>query len=1110
MAFTLGEYQDVFLEEADDQLQELNKNLLDLEQNPDNEETINNIFRAAHSLKSSAAFVGLNDLSELAHKMENLLQGIRDKTMNITPEIIEILFRCFDVINTVIDEVSQGQKPEEDLSGIIAEIISVGTQAKEKTTAAPAAKAPAAAVKTEAPKQNFTPQEKKHLKRGIDQGLLCCEVSVYIEPEAPMKWVKAQLIMNNAKNIGQIVKTVPAEEDLTDEKIGSMFRIVLLSLDGIEGLRKMCNVDLVTRVDIVRITLEQKDGKFVIRYGEPDIFREEGEAAPAEEPAVEAPAPAPVAASAETADHDEEHDEDADVRTVARKGASADKKGGTNAPTLRTVKVSVDKLDELLNTVGELVISNSGFYRLYEDLKSLNAGKNVTNEFKNRMEQMSRIAKDLQSGIMKTRMVPIGQVFTRFNRLVRDLAKDCGKQVQLVTKGEDTELDKKVIDVIGEPLMHLVRNSIDHGIEMPDERLRQKKPELGTVTLDAYQAGNQILVEVSDDGRGLNTAKIRKKALEQGLATAEILANMDDNDIFEFIFHPGFSTADTITEVSGRGVGMNVVREVVNEMNGNITIESEPGMGTRFVMSFPLTLAIIPAIMVKVRKEMYAVPLSDVIETIKISSTDITTIEGHEVINLRGEILSLLRLNQFVGIESGLRDQTKIPVVVVGYGNRKIGLIVDELEGKQEIVIKSLEQNYTTVSGLAGASILGDGSICLILDISSMISRVISEQEKLSREQRSRVLDREASVEKFIESKAQQKTPVTASSPVTPERAAPKPVIIEKTESKPAAPIKKEEPKIPAPKAEAPKPAAAVPSPAVEAPRPAPAFIEPVKSAIASAPVSMSESSPVPEVSSFVESVANAVVPEGETTPVAEAKGLVVDDKVREALDTFKNELETNISNSVGGKPDDHIKRSLSISDTDLRKIQVLANVGITHGAESLSRIINKRVDLAIPEVKLLPIEKIPDILGSRTESCIGVYMPLTGDMTGTVLLSLPEVSGFELLDGLFGLETGQTKELSEDGESALKEITNIVGSSVVNAISEKTGLGILPDVPVIKRDFLEAIIDSILGAYNIRNDYALIMDTEFYYQDDRVMGNLLILPDTASLKGLVEHLGQN
>ncbi|MGL4368244.1 MAG: Hpt domain-containing protein, partial [Spirochaetota bacterium] len=453
MAFTLGEYQDVFLEEADDQLQELNKSLLDLEQNPDNEDTINNIFRAAHSLKSSAAFVGLNDLSELSHKMENLLQGIRDKTMSITPEIIEALFRCFDVINSVIDEVSQGRKPTQDLSGIIEEIINIGSKSKGSAAAAPAAsikKGPDAGV----PKTSFSAPEKKHLKKGVDLGMDCYEVTVFIEPEAPMKWVKAQLIINNVKNMGQVVKTIPAEEDLSDDKIGNVFKVVLLTGDSIEAVRKGCNVDLITRIDIVRISLTQKDDKYVLSFGDRSTFQEEGEIIVVEQSEPEAPS-APKAISAEEDDDrdDEEHDVHA---AVSRRNSASDKKGGTNAPSLRTVKVSVDKLDELLNTVGELVISNSGFYRLYEDLKAQRAEKSVINEFKNRMEQMSRIAKDIQSGIMKTRMVPIGQVFTRFNRLVRDLAKDSGKQVQLVIKGEDTELDKKVIDVIGEPLMHLV------------------------------------------------------------------------------------------------------------------------------------------------------------------------------------------------------------------------------------------------------------------------------------------------------------------------------------------------------------------------------------------------------------------------------------------------------------------------------------------------------------------------------------------------------------------------------------------------------------------------------------------------------------------------------
>ena len=1064
MAFSLGEYQDIFLEEADDQLQELNKNLLNLEKKPDDEDTINNIFRAAHSLKSSAAFVGLTDLSELSHKMENLLQGIRDKTMSVTPEIVEILFKCFDLISNVIETVSEGQSPTQNLSDMITQLGKVGSKASASGKASPAKVEKTEKVeKAEMVRTPLTPQDKKLIKKGIDSGLFCNEIVVSIEREASMKWIKAQLMINNLRGFGQVIRSEPSENEMTDEKIGGLIRFFFISGDSGKRIRRACEVDLVTRIEQIQITLVQKENKFVIRYADPIVlFEEKKTVAPI----------VPITDSKASDEKFHEIDDDDDHDDSPKITQGKQEKGATNAPTLRTVKVSVEKLDELLNAVGELVISNSGFYRLYEDLRGRNVDKSLTNEFKSRMDQMGRIAKDLQSGIMKTRMVPIGQVFARFNRLVRDLAKECDKQVKLVIKGEETELDKKVIDVIGEPLMHLVRNAMDHGLESKEERAKTQKGDVGIITLDAYQSGNQILVEVSDDGRGLNVTKIRRKALDRGLATPDQIANMDEQEIYEFIFHPGFSTAETITDISGRGVGMNVVREVVNEMNGSIQIESELGMGTRFVMSFPLTLAIIPAIMVKVQKERYAVPLSDVIETIKIAYNDITTIEGHEVINLRGEILSLLRLNEFIGIESALDSHAKTPVVVVGYSNRKIGLIVDFLEGKQEIVIKSLEQNYTTVSGLAGASILGDGSICLILDISSMISKVISQQEKLSRDQRQKILSRDqVSVEilppknQLVEDLQGSISQKGGSTVIFAQENAGEPV--KESKSRDIAEQKLN----------------------VE---------EKIKSETITLNVPLSQS------------IAQKEIPAANISAAPSKEELPPEERVKKALLDFRTELEENVKSSMQGAPDEHIRKSLSVSDDDLKKIQVLANVGITQGAESLSRIINKRVDLAIPEVKLLPVERIPASVGGSDDVYIGVFMPITGDIKGTVLLTLSEHTAFELLDGLFGLAAGQTDELTEDGESALKEITNIVGTAVLNSFSEKTGLVIMPDVPLIKRDYIQAIMDAILALYNLRNDYALLMDTEFYYQDDRVMGNLLVLPEVESLRVLVDHIRED
>ncbi|HPQ53040.1 MAG TPA: chemotaxis protein CheA, partial [Spirochaetota bacterium] len=741
MGFSLGEYQDIFLEEADEQLQELNQNLLQLEKDPNDSDIINNIFRAAHSLKSSAAFVGLNSLSDLAHKMENLLQGIRDKTMEVTPEIVTVLFRCFDEISSVIGTVASGEEPTQDLSSIISQIQRVHEQAgsgekKDMPSPQKAVRKQESAVKTK-----LTVDEMKKIKKGLETGLSCCEVTVFVEQDAMMKLLKARLILNNLEQFSTVVKTVPDLEEAGDGDV-DVFRVVILTDQPVDEIRKACDVDQVARVDLRKISLTRKDEKIVIRFHDTETIADIESEQPQED--VEdndefEQEDEPAAVESFT---DEIHEDDHDLDHIDIHTLSADrKKDDKKAYIIKTVKVSVEKLDLLLNNVGELVIANSGFYKLYEEMRKLNYDKAVVNEFKNRMEQMSRIAKDLQSSIMKTRMVPIGQVFSRFNRLVRDLAIEFDKKLQLKIIGEETELDKKVIDAIGEPLMHLIRNSIDHGVEKTEERRKMNKTEIATITLNAYQGGNQIFVEVSDDGRGLNLQGIKSTAVKRGLATREMLANMDNDDIYNMIFTPGFSTAEEITDISGRGVGMNVVKEIVTELNGNVSIETEPGMGTRFVMAFPLTLAIIPAIMVKVRDEMFAIPLSDVIETIKVSNEDVTTIEGHEVINLRGEILSLIRLNEFVKVETDLEQDQKIPVVVVGFGNRKIGMMVDYLEGKQEIVIKSLEQNYRTVEGLAGASILGDGSICLILDIASMINKVIAEQDVVSRRDRRRVLE---------------------------------------------------------------------------------------------------------------------------------------------------------------------------------------------------------------------------------------------------------------------------------------------------------------------------------------------------------------------------------
>ncbi|HRZ26604.1 MAG TPA: chemotaxis protein CheW [Spirochaetota bacterium] len=1129
MAFSLGEYQDIFLEEADEQLQELNQNLLELEKNPDNIDIINNIFRAAHSLKSSAAFVGLNDLSDLAHKMENLLQGIRDRTMAVTPEIVDVIFKCFDEINSVIESVAAGEEPTQDLSWIIERIKAVSEKsgsgaAQKQQTEAPAEEDSSADI----PKTVIGQSEIQAIKLGLAEGKSCSEITVFIDKTAQMKWVKAQLVLSNLARIGTIVSTIPTAQNLTGDEMSNIFKVIILSLKPVQDIKNACDIDLIYRIDIKNISFTKKDNKSVLKFsgGETFLVGEELKPAEAAPPKKEQKAEAP-AFSPSYAEPDEESDDDDEREHETAHAGRAAEHDKRKVPPLRTVKVSVDKLDQLLNNVGELVIANSGFYKLYEEIRKLGDDKSITNEFKNRMEQMSRIAKDLQTGIMKTRMVPIGQVFSRFNRLVRDLTKEFGKNIELLIKGEDTELDKKVIDAIGEPLMHLIRNAVDHGIEPLEDRKKLGKSDIATVSLNAYQGGNQIFVEVSDDGKGLNSDIIKRKAIEKGFITPEMLANMDTTDINNLIFIPGFSTATKITDVSGRGVGMNVVKEIVNELNGNVTIETEPGMGTRFVLAFPLTLAIIPAIMVKVRNEMYAIPLSDVIETIKIAESDITTIEGHEVINLRGEILSLLRLNEFVGVPSALFKEQKMPVVVVGFGNRKIGLIVDFLEGKQEIVIKSLEQNYMTVDGLAGASILGDGSICLILDISSMINKVISDQDKLKHFDKDSVSVQKASVETITPEEMQTEQPAkpkpsslaekpsvpgsitiltddTAKTPAAPEPPPSKPHPAYEKEKERA--IEFEAGSMTATKEESLYQKTAQPAPEK------PAAPEPsIKKESAAGATPASSAPPKDKAAPAAEKPAAA--PVDEFTPVEEEfpAGTKSEDEikqqVRDTLSDFRQELKDRTDIIKTGSPVDHMREALDLSKEDINEFQVIANVGATNSAESLSKILGKRIDLSIPEVTVKPIEGIPDFLGDINSVYIGVMLPILGDARGTLLFILKEDVGFSLIDMLYGTGTRQTREMDEDGESALKEITNIIGSSVINVFAEKSGLVIKPSVPTIVHDYMQSVIDSILVMHNMTNDYAIIMDTAFYFEDDNIIGNLLLLPEAESLKILVSRL---
>ena len=1098
MAISLGEYQDVFLEEADELLQELNQDLIRLEKDPENGEIINNIFRAAHTLKSSAAFVGLTDLSELAHQMEDLLQGVRDGTIDISSEILDVIFKCFDMVNAVVDSISVGEEPDEDIVSLITQIHTVARTAKGEATEKTAVQEEASQDEESdfvVPQTKLEVDDIKIIRDALENGLSCYEFAIYVDPAAQMKSLKQELIMASFEKNSTIIRPPDEEDNLAS---GNVFKTIIASFDTEDELVHYCNIDQIIKVDVRVVTLDKQDGRTIVRFDPSGEF---------------------TIGTLETANAESQAGQDSsDASTVLTqklsKKTTDDGARRKVTPSSKTVKVAIEKLDQLMNNVGELVIINSGFYRLYNDISKVIQDKSIMTEFKNRMDEMARISKDLQSGIMKTRMFPVGQVFNRFERLVRDLAHESGKNIELVINGEDTELDKKVIDSIGDPLLHLIRNAVDHGVELPGIRTGLGKPEVSAVTLNAYQSGSQIVIEVSDDGKGLDIEKIKEKIVEKGLVEAEAIDSLPESEIFSFIFMPGFSTAEKVTDISGRGVGMNVVKETVTELSGNVFIHTEKGFGTTFRLEFPLTLAIISAVLAKVGGEIYAIPLSDIDETINVSYSDITTIEGHEVVNLRGEVLSLLRLSRFVGKVSALKKEDKIPIIVVGYAKRKIGLMVDELEGKMEIVIKSLEQNYRMVEGIAGASILGDGSICLILDVASMVNIAITDQNAyyssktmfdgeigMAEGQQVGII---AEMQGIIPRQAETTVALTEEETEKVEAVSEEePVSEEEFESEEEIELKKKL-KVEEELDEIDRIFADVTDIEKEENKD-----EEVETAEQTEDLNNSAEEPddgsiddiLAEISaqSFGEELVVEKKPEAahkqkQNPPVQEER---VEKRVQDTLNEFKRELKQSIHNVLD--KDDIESVSDFFPAEAMKQLQLIANIGASHAAESMSKIISRQVGLSIPNVSITPIEKVAERTGCKDDQVFISGIMNVDETFGSLLLIFDEQMAFSLIDALYGPSPRAAGVLDEYCESILKEVTNIVGSSLLNVIAEKVGHTIQPQVPMLSHDTMRKLLETANIAKNSINGGVIIMDAAFFFEDDKLLTHLILLPRSNS-----------
>ena len=701
----VGQYLEIFIDESSEHIQTLSDCIMTLEQEPDNKDTINEVFRAAHSLKGMAGTMGFKRMQHLTHDMENVFQEVRSDKIKVDSAMIDLLFKCLDAIDKYVENIKQtSDEGTEDNELIIKELndfiarangesVEAQTEPEEKKEA-PAAQSADGDEKYSS--IELTDSEKKAVDAAIAEGKKIYGFTVYVQQECLLKAARAFLVFRAVEDFSDIVVYRPSSQDIEDEKFELDFSFLVSSAEDIEKIKKAA--ENVSEVDKVIC-------------GELTSFKVEGEepAAPAE--TVAAPAKEETAA-AETKPAVAQP-----AKQPENKAAAPAKKAGAGKPaTSRTVRVDIEKLDLLMNQVSELIIAKNSLVSI-----SSTDGQDNSQNLHDQIEYLERITTNLHESVMKVRMVPIESVTQKYPRMIRDLSRTLNKKMNLVITGEDTELDRTVVDQIGDPLQHLLRNSADHGLESNELRLERGKPEVGTIFLNAYQEGNNVVIKVGDDGNGIDTQAVKAKAVERGLVSAEQAENMSQKEIVNFLFMPGFSMSKKITDISGRGVGLDVVKSGIEQLGGDVEVATELGKGTTFTVRLPLTLAIIQALMVEIRDEKYAIALGSISNIEDISVDDIKYVQAKEVIHLRGSVIPIIRLDKMLDIEPKEENPDHLTVVIVQKGDSQAGLVVDNLIGQQEIVIKSLGKYINGNKLISGATILGDGEVALILDVNTLM-----------------------------------------------------------------------------------------------------------------------------------------------------------------------------------------------------------------------------------------------------------------------------------------------------------------------------------------------------------------------------------------------------
>lgn len=672
----VNQYLDIFLDESREHLQTCNEKLLELEKNPTDLQLVNDIFRAAHTLKGMSATMGYDDMAQLTHHLENMFDAIRNEQMIVTPESMDTMFEALDHLEAMVQSIAEGGDGKRDVTEISKKLDVTGSHA-ETASAVETAEASSAASDLD-----YNEFERTVLDEAREQGFKCYELNVTLSDACLLKAVRVYMIFERLNEAGEVVKTVPNAELLESEDFESEFSISYLSKQPMEEVKKIVTaISEVEQVEISEVSAFEEVAPAETKAEKPEQKNEEVAAPAAKAPANDAP------------------------KANGNNGAAA---GGT-----KTIRVNIDRLDSLMNLFEELVIDRGRLEQIAKELEN--------NELTDTVERMSRISGDLQSIILNMRMVPVETVFNRFPRMIRQLTKELNKKIELIIEGAETELDRTVIDEIGDPLLHLLRNSLDHGIESPEERVKKGKPEKGTVLLKAYHSGNHVFIEVEDDGGGINRKKVLEKALERGVITEREAETLEDHQIDSLIFAAGFSTADTISDISGRGVGLDVVKNKLESLGGSVSINSTEGQGSLFSIQLPLTLSIISVLLVKLEEETFAIPISSIIETAVIKKSDILQTHDREVIDFRGFIVPVVYLKKQFNVPNANDLEEELHIIVVRKGDKLTAFVVDSFIGQQEVVLKSLGDYLPNVFAISGATILGDGQVALIVDCNALI-----------------------------------------------------------------------------------------------------------------------------------------------------------------------------------------------------------------------------------------------------------------------------------------------------------------------------------------------------------------------------------------------------